>query len=62
MEDHERHELDRFESLMAENQLDLDALNTKRASEKIPTEGEWFALFSGIAESLAVQADFVRED
>ncbi len=32
------------------------------ATPPIPTEREWFDLFTGIAESLKTQADFVRED
>ncbi len=55
-------EQDTFESLAAEVQRDLAALNIKRAIEKVPTEGEWFTLFNDIAASLRVQADCTRAE
>ncbi len=47
---------------MSENEMIITGNTEKKEAEKAPTEMEWFALFQGIAASLKIQADLVRED
>ncbi len=43
-------------------ELEKALLEGYQQTEPIPTEREWFNLFTDIAASLKVQADFVRQD